>query len=325
VDLVWKDKPIETDESMLYSRWMRQDEESLMQQPAPDVAPLRPTAGTFHDRRAAAACRDYYFPQTVAETPRVRFLNLEGAFVEIGALQEMLLPVCQGIRAGLYGKLAVGVITSDEPVADFVSFLAKEHHVPLFVSNSVEAFSRNARPVGDLTQAEFETFDMVCGLGGVVTGAGLAEATGLEPAAAGNRLANVEKKGYVFRISRSRRAGDLFMAPCIEPRPAVAGEAGSEPSDSEFSEHYIPAEIRDSVVALAERQGLTPEEVVAQAWSEYFARHREELREEFERVGKMIRSGDTQALVEYTTGDIDERATRAAGRRKPRKRASRES
>jgi hypothetical protein len=296
-----------------------------MQQVVPDVALLRPTAGTFHDRRAAAACRDHYFPQTVAETPRVRFLNLEGAFVEVGALQEMILPVCQGIRAGVYGKLAIGVITSDESVANFVSYLAKEYHVPLFVSNSVQEFSRYARPVGDLTQAEVETFNVVCELGGMVTSAGLAEAAGLEPAAAGNRLANVEKKGYVFRISRSRRAGDLFMAPCIEPRPAVAGEAGSEPSDSEFSEHYIPAEIRDSVVALADRQGLTPEEVVAQAWSEYFARHREELQEEFERIGKMIRSGDTQALVEYTTSDIEERAERAAKRRTARKRAPRES
>jgi len=293
-----------------------------MQQVVPDIGPLRPTAGAFHDRRAAAACRDHYFPQTVAETPRVRFLNLEGAFVEIGALQEMLLPVCQGIRAGIYGKLAIGVITSDESVANFVSYLAKEYHVPLFVSNSIEEFSRHARPVGDLTQAEVETFDVVSSLGGMVTSAGLAEATGLEPAAAGNRLANVEKKGYVFRISRSRREGDLFMAPNIEPHPAAPPQTAEAPSDSEF---YIPAEIRDSVAALAERQGLTPEEVVAQAWSEYFARHRKELQEEFERVGEMIRSGDADTLVDYATGDIDERAKRAAERRTSRKGASRES
>jgi hypothetical protein len=293
-----------------------------MQQVVPDVALLRPTAGTFHDRRAAAACRDHYFPQTVAETPRVRFLNLEGAFVEVGALQEMILPVCQGIRAGVYGKLAIGVITSDESVANFVSYLAKEYHVPLFVSNSVQEFSRYARPVGDLTQAEVETFNVVCELGGMVTSAGLAEAAGLEPAAAGNRLANVEKKGYVFRISRSRREGDLFMAPCIEPRSAAVPEATRAPSDSEL---YIPAEIRDSVVTLAERQGVTPEEVVAQAWSEYFARHRQELQGEFDRIGEMIRSGDTEALVDYTASDIDERADRAAGRPRRTKGGSRES
>lgn len=293
-----------------------------MQQPASDVAPLRPTAGTFHDRGAAAACRDQYFPRTVAETPRVRFLNLEGAFIEIGALQEMLLPVCQGIRAGIYGKLAIGVITSDESVANFVTYLAKEHHVPLFVSNSIEEFSRHARPVGDLTQAEVETFNVVSRLGGMITSAGLAEATGLEPAAAGNRLANVEKKGYVFRISRSRREGDLFMAPSIEPRPVAAPEAAPVSSDTEF---YIPAEIRDSVAALAKRQGITPEEVVAQAWREYFGRHRKELQGEFERIGEIIRSGDTESLVEYTMSDIDERAERAAGHRTRRKGASRES
>lgn len=286
-----------------------------MQQPASDVAPLRPTAATFHDRRAAATCRDQYFPPTVADTLRVRFLNLEGAFVETGVLQEMILPICQGIRAGVYGNLALGVITSDESVANFISYLAKEHQVPLFVSNSVQEFSRRARPVGDLTQAEVETFEVVCELGGIVTGAALAAATGLEPAAAGNRLANVQKKGYVFRISRSRREGDLFMAPCIEPRPAAAPEAPAEPFDGEF---YIPAEIRDSVATLAEQQGVTPEKVVAQAWREYLARHREELQQEFEHVGEMIRAGDTEALVDYTMSDIDERAERAAKRRLPR-------
>jgi hypothetical protein len=293
-----------------------------MQQSAPDVAPLRPTAAIFHDRRAAATCRDYYFPLTVSETPRVRFFNLEGVFPEIGVLQELLLPLCQGIRAGVYGKLAVGVITSDESIANFVSYLAKEYHVPLFVSSSVQQFSRFARPVGDITQAEIETFNVVGGLGGMVTGAGLAEATGLEPAAAGNRLANVVKKGYIFRIERSRPQGDLFMTPSMEPQPSAPPDVIEEASDGDV---YIPAEIRNSVAALAKRQGVTPEKVVAQAWREYFARHREELQQDFERVGKMIRSGDTDALVEYTAGDIDERAELAVRRRLTRKRPSRES
>jgi hypothetical protein len=293
-----------------------------MNQQAPDVAPLRPTADIFHDRRAAATCRDQYFPLTVAETPRIRFFNLEGVFPEIGVLQELLLPLCQGIRAGVYGKLAVGVITSDESVANFVSYLAKEYHVPLFVSSSVQQFSRFARPVGDITQAEIETLSVVSRLGGMVTGAGLAEATGLEPAAAGNRLTNVAKKGYIFRIERSRPQGDLFMAPSMEPQPAAPPDIVEEASDAEV---HIPSEIRDSVAALAKRQGVAPEEAVAQAWREYFARHRGELQQDFDRIGKMLRSGDTDGLVDYTVDDIDERAERAARRRLARKRPSGES
>ncbi len=41
----------------------------------------------------------------------------------------------------------------------------------------------------------------------------LARAISIEPTAAGNRLVNLERKGYVYRISRARRQDDLFIGP----------------------------------------------------------------------------------------------------------------
>ena len=74
-------------------------------------------------------------------------------------------------------------------------------------------------------------------------------------AAAGNRLANVVKKGYIFRIERSRPQGDLFITPSMEPQPSAPPDVIEEPSDGEV---HIPAEIRDSVAALAKRRRRRP-------------------------------------------------------------------
>lgn len=290
---------------------------TLMERLLTDIGPLRPTAG---DRGAAAEFRDRYFPPTVSDPPRVRMLNLEGSFVEAGALQEMILPVVQGIRAGVYGNLALGVITSDPPLVDMLSGLAERHGVPLFLANSVaDAFS-DPRPVGDLTPADHETFTWVCNLGGAVTSAEVSRASGMEPAATTNRLTNVSRKGYVFRIARSRREGDLFQAPCMKVHAEGPADLPGAEANAGEAEYYIPAEIRESVAALAQQQGTTPEELVAAAWRAYLAEHGQELREQFDHVGEMIRSGDTDTLVEYTSSDVDEQAEHAARRARSRRR-----
>jgi hypothetical protein len=282
----------------------------LMEKIVTDIAPLRPTAG---DRWEASEFRNHYFPPTVSDPPRVRMLNLEGAFVEAGALQEMILPILQGIRAGTYGNLVLGVISSDPPVVDMLSAMAERHHVPLFLASSVDEAFNAPRPVGDLTPADEETFNWVCRLGGAVTSADVSRASGMEAAATTNRLTNVSRKGYVFRIARSRREGDLFQAPCFELRSEPHVGESAAPGAPE-PEGYLPAEIRESVLELAEQTGASPEELVATAWRRYFAEHGDDLRQEFERAGEIIRSGDAEALVEYTSSDIDEQAKRAARR-----------
>lgn len=283
-----------------------------MQSITPEIFPVRPTASVFANRKAAAEFRDSQFPPTVADRPRVQFLNLEGAFAETGVLQELILPVAQGIRAGAYGNFSFGVISSDPSVTAFVSFLAKEYQVPLFISDSVRGFARSPRPVGDMTPGELDTFDVVCRLG-EATGASLAAEMGLEPAAANNRLSNIERKGYVFRLSRSRREGDLFLAPCADFE--TTSSSSEVVTTAQTGDLEIPSDIRESVSALATKEGVPPEELLARAWRDYFAQHGAELRKEFQTIRGMIRSGDENALIEYLTPTDPESISDAASNR----------
>ncbi len=285
---------------------------------APDIAPLRPTTGTLESRGAAAAFREIQFPPTVRVAPAVRFLNLEGAHpVDIAALRELLLPVAQAIRADAYGAFAIGVITSDESVADYVEALATQFQVPMFVSDRVQDFWSHARPVGDLTQSERDTLNVISRLGGSVTSGALADEAGLEPAAAGNRLSNIEKKGYVFRIARSRKDGDLFLSPTASPQSTT--EIASNQSESlRDPTSLVPMEMRDEVLAMSQKMGVALDVVVAAAWKEYILRHKDEARREVDRLGGLIRSGDTGQLTEELSSGVNERARIAADRRKRR-------
>lgn len=274
-----------------------------------DIAPLRPTAGAFQNRAAAAEFRETNFPPTASPQPSFRLINLEGAFLEIGVLEEMTLPIAQGIRAGAYGNLAFGVITSDEHVSRAVTALAQMHQVPIFVSNDVDHAFDNPQPVGILTRADEDTFQSVCGLGGAVTSAEIAREKGIEPAAATNRLINLSKKGYVFRVTRSRREGDLFLAPCLQSKPeSIPTDSSAAINETEFK---LPIEIRESVLQLAREQGKKPEEVIGEAWRAYFHQNREAMQGELQKVRELIRSGNTEALVNYITPDLDEQAKEA--------------
>lgn len=274
------------------------------------ITPFRPTAGAFADRKAAATYREAHFPPTVAETPYAVFLNIEGQYAETGVLQEMILPVGQGIRAGTYQKFALGVITSDPSCIGFVSYLAKENQIPLLLADSVRDFSERAHPIGDVTQSEIETFELVRRLGGNITSAAFAAEADLEPAAASNRLSNLERKGYLFRISRSRREGDVYATPHIESRTAST-EEDVLAVDSVQNDMQVPSDIRQSVAALAAKQGVPAEELLAQAWKDYFAQHAAELREELGAVQAMIRSDDEEGLLTYTTTDVESEAAKS--------------
>lgn len=292
----------------------------MAQAMAPDMAPLRPTAGTLQHRGAAAAYREKEFPPTVCQKPAIRFINLEGDFPEVGALRELLVPLAQAIRADAYGDFALGVITSDASVADYVESLAMQFQVPMFVSDRVRDFWSHARPVGDLTQSERDTFNVICRLGGSVTSGSLADETGLEAAAAGNRLSNIQKKGYVFRIARSRKDGDLFLSPTASPQPTtetpLAEPASPEPTS------YVPPEIRDEVLSLSRKMGVPPDAVIATAWREYILRYKDEARGEVDHLTGLIRSGSSGQLTEELSSDVDERARIAADRRRRRQATS---
>jgi hypothetical protein len=162
----------------------------------------------WNDRSGASFLRDRYFPPTAVDRPTIVVLEIS-AEPAMGTLKEFLVPLAQRVRGGAYGQLFLVVRTQDDNVAEFVRYLSHEYHLPIFVSSS----SDDAVPAGDLSSTEEATIAALRSLGGASTPPQLAQAIGIEPTAAGNRLVNLERKGYVYRISRARRQGDLFIDP----------------------------------------------------------------------------------------------------------------
>jgi hypothetical protein len=52
--------------------------------------------------------------------------------------------------------------------------------------------------------------------------------------------------------------------------------------------------------------------VTAEEWRQYVTEYRAELEQDFQRIGAMLRAGDTEGLVRYTLPDLEERAAAAA-------------
>src|SRR5439155_9685888 len=113
----------------------------------------RPPTAVYPDRQQIAQYRQSEFPPTAANWERVFCINLEGAFFSPGALNEMIVPLGQAVRAGAYGNAALVVITSDDGTVEFLEALAEKHELPIFVSSSLSAPLGEARPIGALTAA----------------------------------------------------------------------------------------------------------------------------------------------------------------------------
>lgn len=173
------------------------------------------TSGGIWTDRQKAALHSQYLLNITATTPTTILLDLTGIIATPGVLQDLILPLGERVRSGLSGPLKLVVRTHDQGAADFVRYLAREHRIPIFVSLSGQGLDQ-AQPVGELSGTEHTTLNLMLGLGGRVTASGLADAIGIESTAAGNRLTNLAEKGYIYRIGRSRRYGDVF----IDPREA---------------------------------------------------------------------------------------------------------
>ena len=119
------------------------------------------------------------------------------------------------------------VATPDQAVRKMSAYLAREYQFPLFLASSLETVSE-AMPAGDLTGADFETLEGLRASGSVTTVSSLASAFGLQPSAANNRLVNVERKGYVLRVSRGRDEGDLFVDPRVPFMTSLTTSRGAD-------------------------------------------------------------------------------------------------
>jgi hypothetical protein len=143
--------------------------------------------------------------------PAVLVLELGEAKFEAEVLLEMLTPLAREIRAGRFGDVVLVVATTQESVGRIAQMVAETENLPMYVTSSSEHVA-DARPAGRLTPTEKNSLVTVDQLGGRVTANQFASATSLELTAAGNRLSNLARRGYVFRLARSRREGDEYVS-----------------------------------------------------------------------------------------------------------------
>ena len=125
-------------------------------------------------------------------------------------LREFFVPFREATNA--HANVSYVLSSSDPATREVLSWMADANDLGMYITSSPE-FLRDAEPAGDISAAEAETLEQLKRLGGTLTAAELAEWMGLEATAAGNRLVNLARKGYVLRIQRPRRQGDQFIDP----------------------------------------------------------------------------------------------------------------
>jgi len=240
-----------------------------------EVRRWRPPTAVYPDRHEIARCRNEDFPPTASGREQIFMINLDGAFFSPGALMEMILPLAQAVRNGVYGPTALLVITSDDATVEFLEALARRHDLSLFISSSANERMSEARPIGTLTATEMETLTLVRRSGGEVTSSRVANLAGIEPTAAVNRVSGLVRKGYLHRVSRSRAEGDAFvdLLSAAETMSASAPESQINTLTAEFDSllaqmqgpavrnamqsafHASPKQLGRAAVAAARKRG----------------------------------------------------------------------
>ena len=250
---------------------------------------LEGTVGRFIDRNMMAHFREQIVQASGVTEPTVIALNLEGWVPDQSMLLELVVPLGRAARMRTLGPLAIVLCTEDEAWRVVLDALAQTQDLALFIAPSVERLSE-AVPLGSLTPTEHETLNVLHRLGGRVTVANFAGATGLEANAATNRLVNVTQKGFIHRVQRPGRDPLLF----VDPRAARPAEDPADPTSADFA---LPEPLRRDVQALAEMRELEPGEPLAAAWHELLAVRKAELEAEHDAMREAIKRGDKAELA----------------------------
>jgi hypothetical protein len=248
------------------------------------------TTGPIGDVEEIRRFREGLVKPSGVSQPTTLVLNLEGRYPSASVLVEMIVPLAQAAKAGTYGPLTLIVCTQDDGVRTVVQALAQAHDLPIFLARSPRELDE-AQPSGSLTPTEKETLEVLHGLGGRATIATFADATGLESNAATNRLVSVQNKGFVQKVARPRRQGQLFL----DPRSARPLE---DPADPTSGDYDVPESVRSSVRALTEMQVREPDAHLANAWQEFLTQHGDYLAAEHERLAALVRNKDEEALAQ---------------------------
>jgi hypothetical protein len=185
------------------------------------------TSGILDDPAHAAHLRDQQLPPTAGISQTIVF-DISGVQPVPAALREIVLTLGQRLRGNVYGDVRLVIAAEDPSVAEMVRLLGKEYDLPIFVARSSRPDDvERAEPVGDLTAGERDTLEELRGVGGGATVAALAGAVGLAPSAANNRLTNLERKGYVYRVKRARNSGDIYLDPRAGAEDVLFGSIGA--------------------------------------------------------------------------------------------------
>lgn len=279
-----------------------------------EYRPSRPPTAVYPDRHQAAQYREQEFPPTATGWERVFCINLEGGFFSPGALMEMILPLGQAVRSGAHGAAALVVVSSDEGTIEFLEALAQRYELPMFLSPALGAPLSEARPIGALTTVEMETYRLIRSAGGEVTSSRVADLAGIEDNAAANRCSGLARKGYVHRVTRSRREGDVYVDLLSAAEQSAAPKSEASAAAAAAQEFRIPDDVRQGIQAVATYQGSSPSEVLLTAWREFLDRHSEGIDLESKEVRQLIKDNDREKLAAYANRNNRERAKNAAAR-----------
>lgn len=83
----------------------------------------------------------------------------------------------------------------------------------------------------------------------------------------------------------------------------------------------VPSATHLEATQMAALRGQSAGQLVAEAWRDYMAHHREEFAEDLEKVAKLMRDGTLEQLAEFTSRNADTRAAEAVKRRKAKSKA----
>jgi DNA-binding transcriptional ArsR family regulator len=187
------------------------------------------TGGVLDDLDVIATIRDRELPPSAFPTPTTIVLDLGGTRPTAGVLRELIVSLGQRIRGGVYGDARLVIAAPAEADLEIINLLAQQYDFPLFLAASSRVEDvEEARPAGTLTTAEMETLDDLRSTGGSLTASALSSAVGIGVTAMSNRLSNLERNGYLYRVKRGGRTGDLYVDPRVDPSPLIMSGAASE-------------------------------------------------------------------------------------------------
>ena len=74
----------------------------------------------------------------------------------------------------------------------------------------------------------------------------------------------------------------------------------------------VPTDVHTEATRIAALLGQTPGELLAEAWKDYFAKHREHFAKDLEEAATIVRRGTTDELIDFVASGAKERAAASA-------------